>query len=663
MAESKETSTMVEKLTKKILPTLGMVVGSFSGLGAVFTAVGYLAERSHLRMLGFTNIPVDLNQYLYSGLHFIGFFLTYIVILGLGTIEKHWIIAILAVTLALCAWLVWHFLLRQKRTPKKVGRKKSFVVPPNLVFLILLVLLLGGQILGLVWLTNVAKIQNLLYENTQYLSCQEPKSSITPSEVLTDKLKYWILTNDKVRLSNFFFKLFCIPLLTAVIIRYLTARYSKNREHKIPLWNAVLLGLNFLLLSTQVIFVPINFGALLLPKQYPAVKVEPKTLTSHKTKSDTSLASSNQTREPGNDKARTAIACDCSYADSVRANDKANRRPLVHNQIRDQILSENSPFGFSRDLNASPVIFTDPDGDSLGYSASISGSESFGVSVDSSSGILNVWYEQAVEGAQASVIVTAYDAKRDSNSTTFNIKYKKEENNEPPGILRINGKIVQVKVPVRDWPYPKIINLDHYFRDDPSDILNYTASSSNTNNVQVTVSGSELSVAPIAAGFDTILVYAYDGKSQSDDPLELRIRVYWPEFKLIAGQQPANINLHCLFSYIDPNDRLSFKMDSRTETGGIARLSLSAAELSVTPVSAGRDTVDICAYGRIGHLNKLHIIIEEYPDWPRDDFLTLLYQKNKDYYLYSPLEKRVHFVDGDDLQSIRFYGLTGIFKN
>jgi len=58
---------MLDKLTKTITRFFGIIAGSLSGLGAVLTAVGYLAEHNHLKMLGFTSVPVDLNQYLYTG--------------------------------------------------------------------------------------------------------------------------------------------------------------------------------------------------------------------------------------------------------------------------------------------------------------------------------------------------------------------------------------------------------------------------------------------------------------------------------------------------------------------------------------------------------------------------------------------------------------------
>ena len=64
---------MLENITKVIARFFGIIAGSLSGISAILIAIGYLAERSHLKMLGFTTIPVDLNQYLYTGANLVGF--------------------------------------------------------------------------------------------------------------------------------------------------------------------------------------------------------------------------------------------------------------------------------------------------------------------------------------------------------------------------------------------------------------------------------------------------------------------------------------------------------------------------------------------------------------------------------------------------------------
>ncbi len=64
---------MLEKIFAPVLRFFGIVATSLTGISAVFTAVGFLAERSHLYMLRFTAIPVDLNQYLYTGARFFAY--------------------------------------------------------------------------------------------------------------------------------------------------------------------------------------------------------------------------------------------------------------------------------------------------------------------------------------------------------------------------------------------------------------------------------------------------------------------------------------------------------------------------------------------------------------------------------------------------------------
>ena len=64
---------MLEKIFAPVIKFFTITATSLTGISAVFTAVGFLAERSHLNMLGFTSIPVDLHQYLYTGAKFFAY--------------------------------------------------------------------------------------------------------------------------------------------------------------------------------------------------------------------------------------------------------------------------------------------------------------------------------------------------------------------------------------------------------------------------------------------------------------------------------------------------------------------------------------------------------------------------------------------------------------
>ena len=86
---------MLEKIFAPVLKFFGIIASSFTVITAVFTAVGFIAERSHPHMLGFTSIPVDLNQYLYTGARFFALLPAMIFsALGLGTLNllrKHFL--------------------------------------------------------------------------------------------------------------------------------------------------------------------------------------------------------------------------------------------------------------------------------------------------------------------------------------------------------------------------------------------------------------------------------------------------------------------------------------------------------------------------------------------------------------------------------------------
>lgn len=64
---------MTQKHFQAVLRFLGAVASALTGLGAICTTAGFLAERTRWSMLGLGTVNVDLNEYLFTGARFLAF--------------------------------------------------------------------------------------------------------------------------------------------------------------------------------------------------------------------------------------------------------------------------------------------------------------------------------------------------------------------------------------------------------------------------------------------------------------------------------------------------------------------------------------------------------------------------------------------------------------
>ena len=157
--------------------------------------------------------------------------------------------------------------------------------------------------------------------------------------------------------------------------------------------------------------------------------------------------------------------------------------------------------------------FSDPDGDSLTYTAR---SDNTNVVMASMSGdYLTLTAQRA---GSATVVVTVSDGSSTATQRfTVNVQRTQPTNQPPaaigtitPQTLTANGNAWQV-------------NVSSYFRDADGDRLTYTARSDNTNVATVRVSGVNVTITPQRAGNTTIHVTASDGISTASQSISITV--------------------------------------------------------------------------------------------------------------------------------------------
>ena len=148
-------------------------------------------------------------------------------------------------------------------------------------------------------------------------------------------------------------------------------------------------------------------------------------------------------------------------------------------------------------------VFSDPDGDTITFSTRSSNSDSVTASVSGSTLTLT----PVAEGTSA-VTVTGNDGEG-TGSMTFNVTVRTPSNNPPTGslsnvTLTVGGDALTV-------------DLSSSFSDPDGDTLTFSASSSESGVASVGVSGSTLTITPVAEGTSTISVTADDGTTSTTE--------------------------------------------------------------------------------------------------------------------------------------------------
>ncbi|GEM_PF-4210476 len=269
-----------------------------------------------------------------------------------------------------------------------------------------------------------------------------------------------------------------------------------------------------------------------------------------------------------------------------------NRPPVVANAIPNQPLTVGG--AFTRNLNAAPAVFSDPDGDALSYSATSSATSTATANVTG-----NILTVTAAGGGSATITVTANDGKGGTQSTTFTVTV-----NQPPRLANAmaNQTLTVGRSFTRDLNAPPVV-----FVDPDGDALSYTATSSAPAIASAAISGSTLTVTLNSSGTATITVTANDGRggtAQTSFTVSTNrapvVANAIANQTLILGDVPFQRDLNAAPAvFTDPDgDALSYTAGSNASAIAAATISGShtaAGVLTVTAAAIGTATITVTA--------------------------------------------------------------------
>lgn len=275
---------------------------------------------------------------------------------------------------------------------------------------------------------------------------------------------------------------------------------------------------------------------------------------------------------------------------TVTVNDTINEAPFVLDAIEDQELEAGGET-FTVDLT---TVFSDPNGDDLTFMASSSHPDSATVSIDED--------ELTVTGQRVgttTITVTATDPDGESVTDMFLVTVEAEAGNRAP----------QVTTPISDQIRDEggqtfVVNLSNVFADPDTDMLFFSASSSNQDAATTSITSTTLTVTTVESGLATITVRATDPSGAvATDAFTIRVLSVTQNnapfaTNAIANQSltvnaaPFNATLTNFFT--DPDgDPLTF--DATTTDARVAAVAVIGNTLTVSALRAGMATVEVTA--------------------------------------------------------------------
>ena len=280
------------------------------------------------------------------------------------------------------------------------------------------------------------------------------------------------------------------------------------------------------------------------------------------------------------------LSAEQTFAVTVQA--PANQAPMAEGTIADQTLVAGGE-AVSVDVADN---FSDPDGDSLAFSAASSDTMVAGVAVEGS--VVSI---TPMAAGSATVTVTAADPDELSAEQTFAVTVQGPVNQAPMA----EGTIADQTL-VAGGEAASVDVADN-FSDPDGDSLAFSAASSDTMVAAVTVEGSVISITPMAEGSATVTVTAADPDGLSAEQM-FAVTVQGAtnqapvaegtiaDQTLVAGGEAASVDVADNFS--DPDgDSLAFSAASSDTT--VATVAVEGSVVSITPMAAGSATVTVTA--------------------------------------------------------------------
>ena len=261
----------------------------------------------------------------------------------------------------------------------------------------------------------------------------------------------------------------------------------------------------------------------------------------------------------------------------------ANRAPTATGSIDAQTI----PAGESVSVNVAGN-FTDPDGNTLSYTAASSDDAVATASVSGS----NVTIEGVAAGS-ATVTVTASDPGGLSATQSISVTVE-AVNQAPVAEGTIDDQSLEVGAEVT-------VDVAASFSDPDDDELTYAAASSDTTVATVAVDGAMVTVTAMGAGSATVTVTASDAGMLSADQ-EFGVTVTEPneppvaegtidDQTVVAG---SSVEVDVSANFSDPDDdELMYEATSDDEA--VATVSTSGAVVTVMGIAAGTANVTVTA--------------------------------------------------------------------
>ena len=169
------------------------------------------------------------------------------------------------------------------------------------------------------------------------------------------------------------------------------------------------------------------------------------------------------------------------------------------------------------------------------------------------------------------------------------------------------------------------------------DLLMYSAVSSNPGVATVTVSGSVVTVTPVAVGMTTVTVTAQNGGGDADQTFKVTVREpaapsavgSLDDLELVVGQPAHPVQVADAFT----GDDLTYSAAS--STSGVAVVTTSGSVVSVRPLSVGMTTVTVTARNDLGQATQTFDVNVRNPNAPQavgslDDITLVLGQPPHD---------------------------------